>query len=125
MSDASTAKRRQRNQVNPLYPSPTLQESVDPAIAEALETTPVSADEWSVFQYALKLRYPNGRIFDYLRESEHLLGVGNEFDAFGRTWRVACDALPSRFSSEYPSHVEAFLCHPVDESEPVRTTTQR
>ena len=78
-----------------------------------------------MYQYALKLRYPNGRIFDYHRESELRLGVGNEFDAFGRTWRVACDVHPSRFSSERPSNLEAFLCHPVGESGLVRTTQER
>jgi hypothetical protein len=78
-----------------------------------LEPRPHSADESPVFQYALKLRYPNGRIFEYHRESEDRLGVGNEFDAFGRTWRIACDVPPSRFNQVYPANPEAFLCHPV------------
>ena len=77
-----------------------------------------------VYQYALKLRYPNGRIFDYHRESELRLGVGNEFDAFGRTWRIECDVPPSRFNPEHPSKPEAFLCHPVGESG-LRTTQGR
>jgi hypothetical protein len=88
----------------------------------ALEASLASADESSVFEYALRLQYPNGRTFDYHRESERPLGVGNEFDAFGRTWRIACDVPPSRFSSEYPSKLEAFLCHPVGASGLVRTT---
>jgi hypothetical protein len=71
-----------------------------------------------MFQYALKLRYPNGRTFDYYRESDNRLAVGNEFDAFGRTWRIACDVPPTRFKPEYPSTPEAFLCHPVGEDSP-------
>jgi hypothetical protein len=68
-----------------------------------------------MFQYALKLRYPNGRTFDYHRESDHRLTVGNEFDAFGRTWRIASDVPPPRFSHENPSKPTAFLCRPVGE----------
>ena len=71
-----------------------------------------------MFQYALKLRYPNGRTFDYHRESDHRLAVGNEFDAFGRTWRIASDVPPARFSPLHLSRPEAFLCHPVGESRP-------
>lgn len=81
-----------------------------------LEARAVSTDESPVFQYALKLRYPNGRIFDYQRESEHRLGVGNEFDAFGRTWRIACDVPLSRLNPVHPTKPKAFLCHPIGES---------
>ena len=72
------------------------------------------ADEHGVFQHLLKLRYPNGRTFDYYRETDQPLGVGHEFDAFGRTWRIESDVKPSRFASELAS-ADAFLCQPVGE----------
>jgi hypothetical protein len=71
-----------------------------------------------VFLYALKLQYPNGRIFDYRRESEQRLGLGHEFDAFGRTWRIASDVPPSRSNPVSLSRADAFLCHPVGEARP-------
>ena len=81
-----------------------------------LENRVAPADERAVFHYALKLRYPNGRTFDYVRESDHPLDIGNEFDAFGRTWRIESDVKPSRFSVQQGALREAFLCHPVGDS---------
>ncbi len=68
-----------------------------------------------VFQHLLKLRYPNGRTFDYYRESDHPVSIGQEFDAFGRTWRIERDVKPSRFTSDLGSAPDAFLCQPVGE----------
>ena len=69
-----------------------------------------------MFRYALKLRYPNGRTFDYNRESDQRLDVGNEFDAFGRTWRIASDVPASRSRLDHASNPDAFLCYPTGES---------
>ena len=68
-----------------------------------------------MFQHLLKLRYPNGRTFDYYRETDQPLGVGHEFDAFGRTWRIESDVKPSRFTADLGSAADAFLCQPVGE----------
>ena len=65
-----------------------------------------------MFQHLLKLRYPNGRTFDYYRETDHPLGVGHEFDAFGRTWRIESDVKPSRFDAG-AGLADAFLCQPI------------
>jgi hypothetical protein len=81
-----------------------------------LEALLVAADERLVFEYALKLWYPNGRSFDLLHQSERPLEVGQEFDAFGRTWRIASNAPPSRFGPVRVPEREAFSCHPVSES---------
>ena len=70
----------------------------------------------SVFQYALKLRYPNGRTFSYQQESEHPLSVGHQFEAFGRGWRIACKVRPTRMSPASLASPEAFACDPVGES---------
>jgi len=75
-----------------------------------------ATDEKPVFQYALKLLYPNGRTFDYLYESERPLKVGHEFDAFGRTWQITGNVPPSRFSPVLVSEPEAFACRPLGES---------
>ena len=75
-----------------------------------------TADEASVFQYALKLRYPNGRTFTYNQESEVPLVVGHEFDAFGRRWRIACKVPPTRLSPASLPSPEAFACDPLSES---------
>ncbi len=70
-----------------------------------------------MFEYALKLWYPNGRSFDLLHESERPLKVGEEFDAFGHTWRIAGNVpRSSRFGPVLVSEPEAFACHPVSES---------
>lgn len=66
-----------------------------------------------MFQYALKLRYPNGRTFDYHRESDQRLVLGHEFDAFGRTWRIASDVPRSRSNPDSQPRPDAFLCYPV------------
>jgi hypothetical protein len=68
-----------------------------------------------VFQYALKLRYPNGRTFDYVHASEGRIDVGHEFDVFGRRWRIAGTTPPSRSSRTFESDTEAFTCDPVSE----------
>ena len=68
-----------------------------------------------MFQHLLKLRYPNGRTFDYYRESDHPVSIGQEFDAFGRTWRVESDVKPSRFTVDLGPVGDAFLCHPVSD----------
>jgi len=66
-----------------------------------------------VFEYALKLQYPNGRTFDYLHASEGQIGVGHEFDVFGRRWRIAGTVPPSRASATFASDTEAFTCQQV------------
>jgi hypothetical protein len=90
--------------------------SVDPdGLTTGLQIIGPSADEKEVFQHLLKLRYPNGRTFDYFRESDQPLRIGQEFDAFGRTWRIESDVKPSRFASELGSLPDAFLCQPIGE----------
>lgn len=89
-----------------------------PTTARALEARLAAADKRSVFEYAMKLCYPNGRSFDLIRESERPLEVGQEFDAFGHTWRIAGKVPPSRFQPILVSEPEAFACHPVSEPRP-------
>jgi hypothetical protein len=83
-----------------------------------------AADEASVFQYALKLRYPKGRTFTYNQESEVPLVVGHEFDAFGRRWRIACKVPPTRPSPASLPSREAFACDPLSESS-LRKSSER
>jgi hypothetical protein len=77
-----------------------------------------ATDNASVFQYALKLRYPNGRMFTYNRESERPLTVGDEFEVFGRRWRIAGKVAPTRHSPASLASPETFACDPLDESGP-------
>jgi hypothetical protein len=63
-----------------------------------------------VFQYALKLRYPNGRMFTYNQERERPLSVGDEFDAFGRKWRITGRVAPTRLSPASLASPETFAC---------------
>jgi hypothetical protein len=86
--------------------------------ARTLEARLSEADRRRMFEYALKLWYPNGRSFDLLQESERPLKVGQEFDAFGHTWRIAGNIPPSRFRPDLVSEPQAFACHPVSESGP-------
>jgi hypothetical protein len=76
-----------------------------------------------VFEYELKLRYPNGRIFTYTKEGERPPGVGDEFDAFGRRWRIAGKVAPTRLSAASLAGPETFACEPLGESGP-RTPPQ-
>jgi hypothetical protein len=69
-----------------------------------------------VFQYALILRYPNGRTFTYNQESERPLRVGDEFDAFGRRWQIVGKVPPTRLSPASLPGPEAFACDPLSES---------
>lgn len=62
------------------------------------------------------LRYPNGRTFNYRQESDRLLNVGHEFDAFGRTWRIERELLPTRLQRASLSSPKAFACDPLSES---------
>lgn len=63
-----------------------------------------------VFQYALMLRYPNGRTFNLFTESEEPLTLGHEFDAFGRRWKIEREFRPDRVTpNSLPSH-QVFSC---------------
>jgi hypothetical protein len=84
--------------------------------AAKVESSLSYTDNASVFQYALMLRYPNGRTFNYRQESERRLDVGDEFDAFGRTWRIECELPPTRLNPASLSSPKAFACDPLSES---------
>jgi len=56
------------------------------------------------------LRYPNGRAFPYLCESRVAPVVGDEFDVFGRRWRVTSRVSPTRLGAAYPPADETFSC---------------
>lgn len=71
-----------------------------------------------MYEYALKLWYPNGRSFDLHHESERPLEIGQEFEAFGHTWRIAGNVPPTRFRPVLMSEPQALECHPVSESVP-------
>ncbi len=71
------------------------------------------ADETRVFQYTLRLRYPNGRTFTHVTESERLLDVGAELEAFGRIWRIADKVRPARLEDAAKPGPDVFTCDPV------------
>jgi hypothetical protein len=61
------------------------------------------------------LHYPNGRTFKFQHESDHLLRLGHEFDAFGHTWRIERELPPVRLTADSFSRREAFACAPVSD----------
>jgi len=62
-------------------------------------------------------------MFTYNRESERPLSVGDEFDAFGRRWRIASKVVPTRLSPTSLASPESFACDPLSESGP-RTSSE-
>ena len=59
------------------------------------------------------LHYPNGRTFKLQHESDHLLRLGHQFDAFGHTWRIERELPLTRLTADSFSRCKAFACDPV------------
>ena len=66
--------------------------------------------------YTLTFRYPNGRTHEVEEEIQSRLAVGQEFERFGRTWRVASSSvMRGRRPHVSLSEPEAIECYQVSD----------
>jgi len=77
-----------------------------------------AAEEVSVVEWPVALKYPNGRVHETTIDAAADFGPGYEFEAFGRRWRVLARPRGSRRPAE-PAQTERLVCRyigPTDES---------
>ena len=99
--------------VNPITLRLSARDPSAPAGLARVKRSSSTTDASCVFEYALMLRYPNGRIFVYHKESDRPLSVGYEFDAFGRRWKLERELRPNRNTPDSLRGLKAFACSTV------------